>query len=61
MGKFINQKTTQKVGEAEDDNVLNSTVEMKKDAWAEQHRWQQYDFKKHKKHTKTKYRKITDI
>ena len=41
MGKFINQKTTQKVGEAEDDNVLNSTVEMKKDAWAERHRWQQ--------------------
>ena len=55
MGKLMNQ-TTQKVGEAEDDNVLDSTVEMKKDAWAERHRLQQYHFKKHKKHTKTKSR-----
>ena len=45
MGKLINP-TTQKVGEAEDDNVFDSTVETKKDAWAERHRWQQYDFKK---------------
>ena len=45
MGKLINQ-TPQKVGEAEDDNVFDSTVETKKDAWAERHRWQQYDFKK---------------
>ena len=45
MEKLINL-TPQKVGEAEDDNVLDSTVEMKKDAWAERHRWQQYDFKK---------------
>ena len=37
MEKLINL-TTQKVGEAEDDNVLDSTVEMKKDAWAERHR-----------------------
>ena len=47
MGKLMNQ-TTQKVGEAEDDNVLDSTVEMKKDAWAERHRLQQYHFKHRK-------------